>query len=141
MKEIKLIKGGVAVDDRGSIRFVNDFNPTAYNILRTYWISNHIIGFVRAWHGHRLEQKGICVVSGSAIVGAVNMETEEVFRYVLSAENPGVLWIPKNYYNGFMPLEENTILMVYSTATLEESMNDDIRQPFDKWNIWDVTPR
>ena len=53
MKEIKLertepeiIKGGVAVDDRGCVRFVNDFDFK--DVKRFYQISNHEKGFIRA---------------------------------------------------------------------------------------------
>jgi len=35
-----------------------------------------------------------------------------------------------------MNLENNTIVMFFSTSTLEESKGDDIRFPYDEWNIW-----
>ena len=43
--------GGIAVDDRGQLRFVNDFNFA--NVKRFYQVENHRQGFIRAWHGHK----------------------------------------------------------------------------------------
>ena len=44
----RLIEGGLAVDDRGSVAFVNDFDLAVAR--RFYVVSNHSAGFVRAWH-------------------------------------------------------------------------------------------
>jgi dTDP-4-dehydrorhamnose 3,5-epimerase len=130
----KLINGGVSVDDRGSVRFVNDFNFEG--VKRFYQVENHSRGFIRAWHGHKKEGKYVYVVNGSALVGVVNMETEEITKFVLSSQTPKVLWIPPGYFNGFKSLEENTKIIFFSTSTLEESLGDDIREDHDKWNIW-----
>ncbi len=130
-----LILGGVAVDDRGSVRFLNDFNFE--NVKRFYQVQNHRQGFIRAWHGHNHEAKYVYVASGSALVGAVNMETDEVKKFVLSSQTPRVLFIPAGYANGFKTLEDNTIILFFSTSSLNESLNDDIRFDYDKWNIWE----
>jgi len=134
MSLTKLINGDVSVDDRGSVRFVNDFNFNG--VKRFYQVENHSKGFIRAWHGHKKEGKYVYVVNGSALVGIVNMETEEVNKFVLSSQTPKVLWIPPGYFNGFKSLEEGTKIIFFSTSTLEESLGDDIRMPHDKWDIW-----
>lgn len=136
---VKLIRGGVAVDDRGSLRFVNDF--AFEGVKRFYQVENHRRGFIRAWHGHRKEGKYVWVASGSALVAAVPLDTAEgkleaVQKFALSSQSPAILWIPSGYYNGFMSLEEHTRLMFFSTSTLDESRGDDIRLPYDAWNIW-----
>ncbi len=130
-----LIPGGVAVDDRGSVRFVNDFNFK--DVKRFYQVQNHRQGFIRAWHGHQHEGKYVYVVSGSALVGAANMETQVVEKFVLSSTSPKVLFIPAGYANGFKTLEENTIILFFSTSDLSSSLNDDIRFAYEKWNIWE----
>ncbi len=130
-----IIPGGVAVDDRGSVRFVNDFDFS--NVKRFYQVQNHRKGFIRAWHGHNHEAKYVYVASGSALVGAANMESLEVEKYVLSSASPKVLYIPAGYANGFKTLEENTIILFFSTSDLKSSLNDDIRFQYDKWNIWE----
>lgn len=130
-----LIQGGVAVDDRGSVRFVNDFNFK--DVKRFYQVQNHRQGFIRAWHGHQYEAKYVYVVSGSALIGAANMETQVVDKFVLSSQSPKVLFIPAGYANGFKTLEENTIILFFSTSDLNSSLKDDIRFEYDKWNIWE----
>jgi dTDP-4-dehydrorhamnose 3,5-epimerase len=133
--EIKILNGGISVDDRGSVRFVNDFNFS--DVKRFYQVENHSRGFIRAWHGHKKEGKYVYVVSGSALIGVVNMETEKISKFVLSDKSPKILWIPPGNYNGFKSLEENTKILFFSTSTLEESLGDDIRECHDKWNIWE----
>lgn len=132
---VKVLNGGLAVDDRGSVRFVNDFNFDG--VKRFYQVENHRRGFIRAWHGHKKEGKYVYVTSGSALVGVVNMETEKVLKFTLSDKSPKILWIPPGHYNGFKSLEENTKILFFSTSTLEESLGDDIREEHNRWNIWE----
>ncbi len=99
-------------------------------------VENHRQGFIRAWHGHKIEGKYVYVTSGSALIGTVNMDTLIVEKTILSAKQPRILYIPPNHYNGFKNLEENTSVIFFSTSTLSESANDDIRLPYDQWDIW-----
>ena len=136
---VELINGGVAVDDRGQLSFVNDFDFT--DVKRFYMVENHEQGFIRAWHGHKKEGKYVYVPSGAILIGTVNLETEEVERFVLSSSKPQVLYIPPGYANGFMNLQNDTKVIFFSTSTLKDSMGDDIRFEWDKWNIWDIERR
>jgi dTDP-4-dehydrorhamnose 3,5-epimerase len=135
----KILNGGISIDDRGSVRFVNDFNFE--NVKRFYHVENHRCGFIRAWHGHLNEGKYVYVANGSALIGVVNMKTEEISKFVLSNKSPKILWIPPGNYNGFKTLEENTSIIFFSTLTLNESLNDDIREEYNKWNIWEENYR
>ncbi len=135
MDVTKLILGGISVDDRASVRFVNEFDFE--KVKRFYQVENHSKGFIRAWHGHKKEGKYVYVSSGTALIGVVDMETENVQKFVLSSKTPKILYIPPNNFNGFKSLEENTTILFFSTTTLEESLGDDIRESHDKWNIWD----
>lgn len=128
-------QGALFADDRGFLRFVNDFDFDG--VKRFYQVENYSKNFIRAWHGHRNEAKYVYVSKGSALIGAVNMQNEEVFKTTLTSQSPSVLYIPPGYANGFKTLEENTILLFFSTSTLEESKGDDIRFEYDRWNIWE----
>ena len=35
-------------------------------------------------------------------------------------------------------VEEENSITVFSTSSLEDSLGDDIRLPWDKWDIWDL---
>ena len=146
MKGVELIEGGLAVDDRGTVSFVNGF--AFAGVKRFYVVRNHTAGFVRAWHAHRREAKYVFVARGSALVCAVKIDDWErpskdlpVRRFVLSAEKPAVLFIPEGYANGFMSLTGDAVLVFFSTATVEESRNDDIRYDARHWDPWKVEER
>lgn len=142
----RLIEGGLAVDDRGTLSFVNDFDFAG--VKRFYTVTNHRQGFVRAWHAHRHEAKYVLAVRGACVVGVVKIDDwdspardSQVQRYVLSAEKPSILYIPAGYANGFMSLTESAALTFFSTSTLEESRGDDIRYDARYWDIWGVVER
>jgi dTDP-4-dehydrorhamnose 3,5-epimerase-like enzyme len=146
MSELKLYAGDLAVDDRGEVGFVNDFDFAG--VKRFYTVKNHRAGFVRAWHAHRREGKYVTVVEGAAVIGAVQIDDWQspspqapVSRYVLSAVKPRVVYIPPGYANGFMSLTENARIMFFSTSTLAESQGDDVRFPARYWDIWTVEER
>lgn len=142
----RLLLGDTAVDDRGEVGFVNDFDFS--HVKRFYTVTNHGKGFVRAWHAHRREAKYVLVIRGTALVGAVAIDNWDapskqgkVWRYVLSAHKPAILYIPPGYANGFMSLTDDAKVIFFSTATTEESSNDDVRFPARYWDIWSVNER
>jgi len=139
-KEPYLIRGGLSIDDRGQLTFVNELRFD--NIRRFYVVENFSTEVVRAFHGHLKEEKFIFPLTGSAIVAAVEMEAEsranpnaKMHRYVLSSRQPCVLHIPAGYANGFRALERGTKLLFFSTVTVEESSKDDYRFKYDRWGI------
>ncbi|MFW9873603.1 MAG: NAD-dependent epimerase/dehydratase family protein [Candidatus Thorarchaeota archaeon] len=147
-RDIQLITGGVAVDDRGTLNFANEFN--FYGVKRFYQVQNFNISTIRAFHGHMNEAKYVYVSKGSAIVAVVKLDNikspskdQKVYRYILSDRNPQVLFIPPSHANGFKPLEEDTRIIFFSTSSLEESKGDDYRFPADYWGneIWEVENR
>ena len=138
-----VFNGGLAVDDRGEIAFVNEFDFE--DVKRFYMVSNHKAGFVRAWHAHKHEAKYVMAVSGEAVIGAVKIDDWKkpsrnlaVERYVISSKKPQVLYIPPGYANGFMSLTSDLKLTFFSSSTLEESANDDIRYDARYWDIWNI---
>jgi dTDP-4-dehydrorhamnose 3,5-epimerase len=144
-KEPQLIKGGASADERGVVSFVNDFDFK--DVKRFYIIENASLDVVRAFHGHLKEEKYIFLPSGRALVAAVKIDDiqnpskdKEVQRFFLSAEKPAVLYIPGGYANGIKCLEQGTRVIIFSTATLEESKNDDYRFPYDYWgkDVWEI---
>ena len=138
--------GGLAVDDRGSLKFVNGFDLTVFK--RFYVVENHFAGFVRAWHGHKHEAKAVICMKGAAIVAGVKVDdwanpskNLPVERFVVSEEKFGALHIPAGYANGFKTLTTDTVLMFLSSSTLEDSASDDIRFEASYWNPWSIEER
>lgn len=126
-----IYSGGLSVDDRGKVSFANDFDFK--DVKRFYVVENHNKGHLRAWHGHKKEAKYVYVVSGSAKIGVATGEDFE--SYVLSADKPQVLYIPAGSYNGCRTLTDDAKVIYFSTATLEESKQDDQRLPEDTWEL------
>lgn len=146
MEEPRLIGGKLAVDDRGEVGFVNDFDFGG--VKRFYTVANHAAGFVRAWHAHRHEAKYMTVLSGAFLVGCVRVDdwTQpsrelKVARFVLSDRQPAVLHIPGGYAHGTMSLSPGAKCAFFSTATLDQSLADDIRFPARHWDPWTVVER
>jgi dTDP-4-dehydrorhamnose 3,5-epimerase len=153
MDEPKILQGGNIVDDRGILSVCHTwFNSSHFSkIKRFYQVRNHKAGMIRAFHGHKNEAKYIYVVKGSIVVKVISMENAKGWdakigsgkaykphTYVLSEYNPQVLYIPPNYFNGWKSLTDDASVLFFSTSTLEESQNDDIRIPWDAFgmNIW-----
>lgn len=141
-----IIRGGVAVDDRGALTFINDLDLSGYK--RFYTVQNHAVGLVRAWHAHKVEAKTAIVMTGSALVCAVKIDDWdspspglEVKRFVLSAKIPSALQIPAGYANGFMNLTRDTQIMFLSTSTIDQSLGDDFRFSARLWDPWSVEER
>jgi len=145
-KEPSLLKGGVVVDDRGEVGFVNEFDFKG--VKRFYWVANHQRGFVRAWHGHKHEAKHATVVRGAMMICCIRIDDWDnpspdlpIQSFVLSDKNPAVLFIPPGYVNGFKSLTDDAKIMFFSTSTIDESLGDDIRYPARMWDPWQVEER
>ena len=119
-----------------NVSFNNDFDFNG--IKRFYMVENHNEGFIRAWHGHIKESKYVCVISGAALIGAVSLseKSSKPHKFTLDSSSLDILYIPKGYANGFMNLKNNTKIIFFSDSTIEETVDDDIRFDYDKWNIW-----
>ncbi len=144
--EPELIQGGMSSDDRGRVFFANDLDLR--NCRRLYFVENFSVGTVRAWHAHRHERKWVMAVSGAALACCVKVDDWEspsadalVHRYVLDANLNSILAVPEGYANGAMSLAPQTKLLYLSDASLEASLEDDIRFPARYWDPWQVAER
>lgn len=148
MEDIRVLDGGLAVDDRGTVSFVNDFDFRA--VKRFYKIENFSRDVIRAFHGHLKEGKFVYVATGTIILAAVPIDNvtapstaARVSRFVLSGRKPSIVFIPPGYANGFRTLEDNSQILFFSTSTLQDSKGDDYRFPADYWgtSVWEVENR
>lgn len=146
-KEPQLIKTGFFLDERGRVTFCNEFDFKGKGIRRFYMLENVSMNTIRAFHGHLRESKYVLVVSGKALICAASFnpvkkpdKEKDVYMFELSSKDPSILYIPKGFANGSRFLEENTKVMVFSDATLDESKNDEYRLPYDYWGkeIWQI---
>ena len=137
-----IIKGGTFSDERGQIRFVNDFHFN--DVKRFYFIKHPNTDFIRAWQGHQFEKKYFYSISGSFVLACVKIDDFKnpsinlVPEYhILSSATSEIISIPKGYANGLKALEPNSELLVFSDLNLEESLIENIRFPADWWMDWE----
>lgn len=136
----KLIDAEKHHDERGILLSFNTLNLTE---VKRFYIIEQPKNIVRAWQGHKFEQKWFQVLAGSFKVVLIKPDCFEnpfgilkLEEYILSAAHPQVLHIKGGYFNGFKALEANSKLMVFSDFNLEESTNDSFRVAKDSWYNW-----
>ena len=140
-KITSLIQGGTHDDERGSIRFVNDFNMES--VKRFYQITHHSTSTIRAWQGHKMEHKWFHCLEGLFEVFLIKVDSWtnpsqdlKPKRILLSASNSQVLHIPQGYANGFRALKNKSSLLVFSNFDVQASIKDDYRFDKNYWPVW-----
>lgn len=133
-----IVKGNTHADQRGIVRFVNDFNFEG--VKRFYVITHSDINVIRAWQGHKTETKHFFVAKGVFRVNWIKIdnwkqpsEDLEIQSRTLTDRKSEILIIPPGHVNGFKALESDSILIVFSDKTLQESKEDDFRFSLDYW--------
>ncbi|MEO8234890.1 MAG: dTDP-4-dehydrorhamnose 3,5-epimerase family protein [Flavobacterium sp.] len=139
----QIIQGGQFKDERGKITFVNDFDLKA--VRRCYSIEHSDTAIIRAWQGHKKEQKWFQVILGTFLVAVVCPDDWEnprldlgVKTFVLKAVENQILYIPSGFANGFKALKPNSKMLVFSDFTVEESSNDNFRFDSKFWFDWNI---
>lgn len=141
--EIRVIKGGTHQDGRGTIGFVNDFDLTP--CVRFYRIFHPNTSIIRAWQGHKKESKWFHCTQGSFILKVIKIDDWdnpykelEIQKFELKATESLILYIPPGHVTGFQALKEQSMLMVFSDLSAEESQLDDYRFEKNYWFNWDL---
>jgi dTDP-4-dehydrorhamnose 3,5-epimerase len=68
-------------------------------------------------------------------------KSEPVKRIVLSGTSTTAFFVPAGYANGFKTLTNDALMLIFSSTSLDESLNDDYRFPYDYWNPWEIVAR
>lgn len=146
IKKIGLIDADLHIDDRGELIFSNNFDMN--KIKRFYQITNFSNPFIRAWHGHKFEDKYILVTKGATLAAAVKIDnwknpskSLKIETFVLNDKKPKLLFIPGGYAHGYKTLLPDTRLIIFSTSTLKQSIKDDYRYEAYYWNPWTIKER
>jgi dTDP-4-dehydrorhamnose 3,5-epimerase-like enzyme len=130
-----VIKGNCHSDARGTLFYNNDFDASV--IKRIYLIENESVDFIRAWQGHKIEQRWFSVMKGSFRIqliaidywGSPSKEMER-FTFIVNAEKLDVLHVPSGYVSSIQSLEQGSKLLVLSDYLLGE-VKDEYRFDVD----------
>lgn len=133
------IEGNVHNDFRGSLYYNNEFD--ASTVKRIYFIQNRDTETVRAWQGHRIEQRWFSAVQGSFEIKLIEVDDWEnpsknsiVHTFILSAAQLDVLHIPQGYISSIQSLEPESKLLVMADYSLGE-IKDEYRFEADFFTI------
>lgn len=133
---IQTIQGGIAQDQRGHIRFVNDFDMSL--VKRFYMIKNADVQLVRGWRAHRIEQRWFYVTAGAFEVDLIQIDNWDktandlaVDRIKLDSITMQVLHVPKGYGTAFRALQPESELLVFADHGIEHAPLDDYTWPLD----------
>jgi dTDP-4-dehydrorhamnose 3,5-epimerase-like enzyme len=127
----RVTKGGRHIDSRGTLFYNNDFDASV--IKRIYVIENENTDFVRAWQGHKVEQRWFSVMHGSFRIQLIAIDhwdnpskDLERLTFVINAEKLDVLHVPQGYASSIQSLETNSKLLVLADYSLGE-LKDEVR--------------
>ena len=102
-----------------------------------YVIENHSVDFVRAWQGHKIEQRWFSAVQGRFKIQLISIDNWDMpsenlprIEYHLHSEKLDILHIPAGYISSIQALEEKSKLVVMSDYHLGE-INDEFRYPMN----------
>lgn len=138
--KVREMKGGLHVDMRGVVSYVNGFDFKG--VERFYTIRAHRPYQARGWIGHRRENKWFAPLHGTMLIAVVvpdNWENPspglDVQRYVLSHLRPEILHVPPGHVTASVMLTPEALLGVFSSGKIKDAGDDDWR--FDAM-MWDV---
>ncbi len=133
-----MLKGSKFTDERGTLKFNNDFDTTC--IKRIYTIENKNLTFIRGWQGHKIEQRWFSCMSGKFSVGVIEVDNfdspSNQLRpqyFELTADALDILHIPAGCITSIQALEEYSRLLVLADYKVGE-IQDEYRFPLDYFN-------
>lgn len=129
MEKPKIISGNQFSDHRGTITFNNDF--VASKIKRIYFIENVDVDFIRAWQGHKIEQRWFSAVCGEFEIKLVKVDNwqtpnkeAEILEFELSSTQLDILHIPPGYISSIQARECGAKLMVMADYCFGEIVDE-----------------
>jgi hypothetical protein len=135
----KIIVGGVNFDQRGALYYNNDFDASA--IKRMYVIENSSTDFVRAWQGHKVEQRWFTALQGSFEIKLIAIDNWDkpsidlqINTIILFSNSMNILQIPKGFISSIQALEKSSKLLVMSDYSFGE-INDEYRFDIDYFKV------
>ncbi len=153
--EPTLLKIPSISDDRGYlVPITDDIDHDLFR--RCYVVGDYGTGVVRGLHYHKIEAKIFTIASGAAKFQTLKLpedmadrndkdeirdyawnNPDSVKTFIMSDRHHAVLYVPPFYANGWISLEDRTVLTSLSSLRFEEAKDDDLRiSPYViDWNV------
>jgi hypothetical protein len=134
-----LYKGSCFIDARGAL--LNNNVVNLERVKRCYIIENNIDNLVRAWQGHKIEQRWFIAVTGNFKILLIKIDNwntpnkiSKKIEFDLSGNTMDVLHIPPGYVTSIESLSQGSKLLVMSDYNFKE-IEDEYRFEIDYFNI------
>ena len=131
----EIIIGSSHTDSRGTLFYNNHFDASV--VKRIYLIENQSTDFIRAWQGHKIEQRWFSAIKGSFRIQLIEIDNWdnpsdklEIFTFIIDSEKLDVLFIPQGYISSIQSVEQGSKLLVMADYLLGE-MEDEYRYKAD----------
>lgn len=131
----EITKGNAHTDTRGTLFYNNEFDVSA--VKRMYVLENESTRCIRAWQGHKIEQRWFAVIKGSFRIQLIEIDNWDTpskdlerFTFIVNAQKLDVLYVPSGYVTSIQSLEQDSKLLVMTDYRLNEII-DEFRFPFD----------
>ena len=120
-----IIHGLPFVDERGLLLYNNSVDFSC--IKRCYIIENNNLKPIRAWQGHKIEQRWFVSILGSFKITLIKIDNWnspskllQKIIFTLNSNTMDVLQIPPGYISSIESLSEGSKLLVMSDYNLKE---------------------
>lgn len=107
-----IYKGGSHTDNKGTLRFVNEYDLT--DVRRFYTIKHPDSSIIRAWQGHEKETNWFFPLQGNFVVAWVKIDDFDnpsdnlkAEYQILKFDEAKVVCVPNGYANGLKALKSN----------------------------------
>lgn len=131
--------GSCFIDNRGSLTNNNIVNFE--RVKRCYIIENNVNNLIRAWQGHKIEQRWFIAIIGNfkiTLIKIDNWKNPNKFlkkiEFNLNGNTMDVLHIPPGYVSSIESLSQGSKLFVMSDYNFKE-IEDEYRFEIDYFNI------
>jgi dTDP-4-dehydrorhamnose 3,5-epimerase-like enzyme len=125
----KIITGNTHDDARGTLCYNNDFDASV--IKRIYMIENNGTDFIRAWQGHKREQRWFAAIKGTFKINLIKIDhwdqpsvNLEQLAFTISSEKLDVLHVPKGHVSSIQSMEGGSRLLVMADHLLGEIQDE-----------------
>jgi dTDP-4-dehydrorhamnose 3,5-epimerase-like enzyme len=133
MQQPTIIPGACHQDQRGALRYNNDFNSAM--VKRIYLLQNSAEQPVRGWQGHRVEQRWFLATRGAFEIYTIAVDNWEqpsvdlpYCKYIIDQQKLDVLHIPSGYITAIRSLDPESALIAMSDHLLG-AVKDEYRFP------------
>lgn len=139
MGKIKIIEGEIFTDYRGKIFSLNNFYFGG--VKRCYFLYHPDTNIFRGWNAHKNERKWFYCIKGSFQLECVEIDNWEnpsdeliLETFIMTDNKSELVAVPKGYGTCLKANEPDSIMMVLSDKTLDETVGDNYKYESSKWH-------